>query len=356
MMWPKAYRHESSASVAAAEASEAQVFNHVPAQRTFLKFGRLLIREDVLNGSGPAQTTAATIDAVRLMTGRPWLYWRALRHFGKPVAMRSEASAALLKNNIRLVYPESRTTLKVSNPTDSLGAQRIAHESATRQRIADTPHFRVPGIMASGKTSAGSFFLEELLQGCRPVETSDVSRDFVRQLLEFQKTNAVPARSVKPLENGQSSYQCFLETAAANRIEMPVALADFLKTAHQLGWDEGPWMQSHGDLSRSNILVAGDQHVIVDWEFSAAAPAAADVVRLATQFPGFAGQYIAASANPSAATWFVLGCVHAANSHMKRLDGLSENRHAQKAKVKAAAKFAAIMALAHRHAMIGPKN
>lgn len=356
MMWPKAYRHESTASVAAAEASEIAVFNQVPAPKNFIKFGRLLIREDVLDSDAPSPTIAATVDAVRLMTGRPWFYWRTMRHFGKRVQIRSGASAVLLKNNIRLVYPDNRTTLKVSNPTDTQGAKRIAHEATTRQRIADTPHFRVPGILASGQSATCSYFLEELLGGCHPVKESDVSQDFVCRLLEFQAKNALPATRHTLLRDDHSSYQRFLDNAAKNKIELPVALVDFLNTAHELGWDEGPCMQGHGDLSRSNILVAKDQYVIVDWEFSASAPAAADVVRLATQFPDFAKHYIVASASPSATTWFVLGCVHAANSHMKRLDGLSENRHAQKAKVKAAAKFAAIIALAHSHSLNGTKN
>jgi aminoglycoside phosphotransferase (APT) family kinase protein len=113
-----------------------------------------------------------------------------------------------------------------------------------------------------------------------------------------------------------------------------------------------PHSLCHGDLSRSNILVSGAQFTIIDWEFSQAAPAAVDAIRLATQFPGFAETYIKELRHLDARAWFVLGCVHAANAHAERLHGLAVNRHQHMAARKTARKLAEIIALADHHAIV----
>jgi hypothetical protein len=288
---------------------------------------------------------------IKLMTGRPPAYWQATRIFARRLPFRSAATAILLKNNVRAIYPQFWLTLKVSNPHDAVSADRIVNEAANRKTIKDAGGLAVPKIIQSNKLAETAFILETLLENHRPLTPKDMAHGFVPGFVKFQTANRTEASALTNGFNAAKAIEQFEGIANAAKLAIPPGLRSFLQFAAGKSVAAMPCSLCHGDLSRSNILVSGAQFTIIDWEFSQVAPAAIDAIRLATQFPGFAEAYIKELCHPDARAWFVLGCVHAANAHAERLHGLVVNPHQHMATRKTARKLAEIIALADRLAV-----
>lgn len=351
MIWSKAYRHATADSVAALVRCEASVLETAQPEHVFYKFGRLLLREDYLSSSLDAELRAQSSAVIKLMTGRPPAYWQVTRMFARRLPFRSAATAILLKNNIRAIYPQFGLTLKVSNPHDAASTDRIVNEAANRKTIKEVGGLTVPKIVQSNKLAETAFILETLLKNHRPLAAKDVAHGFVPGFVKFQTANRTEASALTNEFNPAKAIEQFEGIASAANLAIPPGLHNFLQIAAGKSMAAMPCSLCHGDLSRSNILVSGTQFTIIDWEFSQLAPAAIDAIRLATQFPGFAEAYINELRHPDARTWFVLGCVHAANAHAERLHGLAVNRHQHMATRKTARKLAEIITLADRHAV-----
>jgi len=354
MIWPKAYRHSTADSVAALSLCEASILESPQRERVFYKFGRLLLREDLLSSNLEGDLYKRSSAVVRLMTGRSPLYWQATKIFAKPIPVRSAATAIMLKNNIRAIYPQLRLTLKVSNPNDAASADRIMNEATNRKKIKNAGGLIVPQIIQSSTAAKAAYILETLLEEHRPISASDMNPSFVSGFVKFQIANRI--ETFAPTNEFQPVMEIaeFEDIITSIKMSIPTRLQKFLKAASREAALTMPISLCHGDLSRSNILVSNKQFAIIDWEFSQLAPAATDAVRLATQFPGFADAYIKELRHPDARVWFVLSCIHAANTHRERLRGLAANRHRQIAGQKTARKIAEIIALADSHAMEKP--
>ena len=351
MIWPKAYRHATADSVAMLLRCEENVFDRTQRESIFYKFGRLLLREDYFSSSLDATFRARSSAVIRLMTGRPPIYWQTTRTFARRMPIRSAATAILLKNNIRAIYPQFGLTLKVSNPQDAASTGRILNEATKRKSIHTAGGFTVPDIISSNDHAESPFILETLLENHRPFTASDMDADFVSGFVKFQLANRTDSLALtKDLSPGTAISQFESLMRVAN-LDIPPRLFQFLQAAAAKAAIAQPVSLCHGDLSRSNILVSGKVFTVIDWEFSQVAPSAIDAVRLATQFPGFARAYIKELGHPDARAWVVLGCVYAANAHAERLQGLAVNRHQHLAWRKTARKLAEITALADRLAM-----
>jgi len=351
MIWSKAYRHTTADSVAALSLCEANVLEAGQRESIFYKFGRLLLREDFFSSAPDAGLYERSSAVVRLMTGKSPVYWQAMRLFARRVPICSAATAILLKNNIRAVYPQHGLTLKVSNPHDGASTDRIVNEATNRKVIKDAGGFIVPRIIQSRKVAKAAYILENLLENHRPFAASDVDSSFVSGFVKFQIANQTKEFAQTDKFDPVLEIGKFEALASVTNLNISLRLRSFLKTAVEKTALSAPISLCHGDLSRSNILVSNKQFAIIDWEFSRAAPAASDAVRLATQFPGFAEAYINELRHPDARAGFVLGCVHAANAHAERLHGLAVNRHQHMATRKTARKIAEIISLADRLAV-----
>ena len=353
MIWSRAYRHTIADLVAALSICEANVLEAVHQEHVFYKFGRLLLHEDFLSSALEADLCKRTAALVHLMTGTSPLYWQATRLLAKRIPVRSAATAIMLKNNVRAIYPQIGLTLKVSNPNDASSADRIVNEASNRKIIRDAGGITVPRIIKSSRVEDFACILETLLEKHRAIAARDINKNFVSGFVKFQIANRIDIKSLKDDFRPEVEFEKFRILASSYQISIPPKLIEFLKTAAEQT-ATAPFTLCHGDLSRSNILFSNDKLAFVDWEFSKAAPAPADAVRLATQFPGFADAYVKELRHPDAMMWFVLGCINAANAHQERLHGLADNRHRQTAGRKTSRKFAEIIALADSHAILKP--
>ncbi|MGQ0486444.1 MAG: phosphotransferase [Hyphomicrobiales bacterium] len=348
MIWPKVYRHVTADSIAALLHCEDSILEGDRPDATFYKFGRLLLREEYLAASLDRGLQARSSALICLMTGRSSAYWQATRMFAQRRRFRSPAVAILLKNNIRAIYPQLGLTVKVSNPHEPASSDRVMNEAVNRKKLKDAGGLTVPKITRAGRLAETSFILESLLEDHRPLSADDVAGGFIRRFVNFQTANRTEIPEDADEFSPATAIDRFQSLTSAAGVKIPARLLAFVQATASRTGNQAPRSLCHGDLSRSNILVSGRQFSVIDWEFSHEAPAAIDAIRLATQFPGFAEAYIGELRHPEAMTWFVLGCIHAANEHAGRLAGLEDNRHRRKATGKTARKLSEFIALAER--------
>lgn len=348
MIWPGAYRHQTSDSLRAVEACEQAAMGGSAAPAKFRKMGRLLLREDFLNGGYSHDLQQRTEAVVALATGKRREFWAYTRVFAGVRTVRSRAQAILLKNNVRSFYVAEHLSLKVSNPNEQASTHRVANEARARGRIRPTSSFTVPETTATGAADGNSYLLEALLEGYGAMANAGPA--FAQQFVAFQRANAV-SHGDGP---GIAALAPALTDALADlQLKMPRRIAAHLSRLERKGVAAEPWALCNGDLSRSNIFLKDGAYAITDWEFAKDGPAALDAVRLATQFPAFSGHYIAAIGHPEAQTWLFLACLRSLLEHVARYRGLSGNPHDWAIRRKTARKVRELLALAD---MLGGQN
>ena len=189
MIWPGAYRHQTSDSLRAVEACEQAAMGGSAAPAKFRKMGRLLLREDFLNGGYSRDLQQRTEAVVALATGKRREFWAYTRVFAGVRTVRSRAQAILLKNNVRSFYVAEHLSLKVSNPNEQASTHRVANEARARGRIRPTSSFTVPETTATGAADGNSYLLEALLEGYGAMANAGPA--FAQQFVAFQRANAV---------------------------------------------------------------------------------------------------------------------------------------------------------------------
>jgi hypothetical protein len=209
----------------------------------------------------------------------------------RPVASTARAAAAVFHTHLRAFYGGARPlTLWIG--LGKLRVPDLAGAAPAREQFGSPPGVRVPRVVQADLAAQPPYFLEELVVG-RPFTAADwplVSDRLLPALFAYYPRVGIRQRPVSEVYDRER----LLAPIAALRGEsamQPIRrdLDDLLAQAS--GWLAPspmtlPCSLGHGDLSRSNFLVAPDGAlVLLDWERAKPLPLAADLIKLVEQHP-----------------------------------------------------------------------
>lgn len=323
------HKHAIADSLHALAACERTVFGRPAKAQRFYRLGRVFLSEAALRRHLP-QDESAQMETLRHLLGpRVALLQCFPRLFGRCHDIESNASAIVLKSNVRGFYFSDGATLKVANPRLPLCSARLAEEPAIRKKIVNGAVFTVPDILGQGTSGSIAYLLERTISGARKLEAADVNARFAESLVAFQQANRVPDGPAPEGQTPDAFKRAFASAVSGLGLVLPEPLKQVLAPGYQL--DFGPRSICHGDLTRTNIIASGGKCYTVDWEFGKEAPAAFDAVPLATQFDHFASLYVQASGGEAARRWLLAGCMMAITDRYARLNANGEggDKHAR---------------------------
>ena len=287
----------SSNALRILESVERKLTNHLPTPRSpqrLCKSGNWLVRRDLLlaRALGPiagADSRPEWEASIVPLRGRLTAFTFGLRSRSIPSTVR--AAAAVFHAHLRAFYDGPRPlTLWIG--IGRLRVPDLAGAAPARERFGSPPGVRVPRVVQADVEAQPPYFLEEFVVG-RPFAKSDwplVSDRLLPALFAYYLRVGIHHRPVSEFYDRDRLLAPIVAMRSESAMK-PVrrSLDDLLEQAS--AWLEPSQMSvpvalGHGDLSKSNLLVATDGAlVLLDWERAKPLPLAGDLIKLVQQHP-----------------------------------------------------------------------
>jgi len=321
----KDWGHDPMPAFRALENAEAQVpgLGVQALPQAFRLIGRWLIREEHLPAvTAPRSSPAALATVLRAdgVSGLPL----GLRKLGAArIVLPLAADAVLLKANLRAFYFRQGMTLKLPNPGRPKSAARIANEIRYRQGFTGLAHVRTPALLHIPPDR--SFIAEEMLKADAVTPGLLTGKDIASRYLDWQVANGITHEPLRTLFDAAAVWQSLADYCREFSIGLDPRIAETFSSLDS--GSQAAMAICNGDLTISNLMYAPDTLFIIDWEWAGKDLVFSDAVRLATQIPGFAEDFLAAFAKHEMASstnaiparaQFVAACVHVAAQRIAR--------------------------------------
>lgn len=266
--------------------------------RQFRWIGRWLVSEAAVDGLFSARPEMRLLRQVLTADRQNILYAKLKSQFAGKLALFTQADCILFKTNLRAFYAPQCITIKIANPGRTNSELRIETEKTLRANLPGTTFISLPQLITVPKVLAKGVLVEELLDAKRINVHHINSLELAELLLDFHEVNGISYRVLSTVADLSATLKVFSVYCDAQGIRLKPAtyqsLNDLLSHLN-IGQQLVPCAICHGDLTVSNIMQMRHRFYIVDWEWAHEAPVFVDAVRLATQIPGFAADFLTAA-------------------------------------------------------------
>jgi len=211
--------------------------------------------------------------------------------FADSVRARTSASSICFKNNLRAFYlSKQRVTLWIASRQKS--SEVLRKSMALRDQYNRSSGFLTPKIIAQDIESNPPYILEELITGRpfgQPKDYDLLVDKVLPSLFRFYEREFIRHHPAAEIYDVSLIYQEVTKAVSKFKDEKkwlrhPERLLKAVEQCLLLSDEKLPLCVGHGDLCRTNLIVAADcSIVLLDWEHSRELPIAEELIRLMSQ-------------------------------------------------------------------------
>ena len=282
---------ERLANLATLEAQLDAIRPNGSAEVPFRIVGNWLVRNnilwDFLRSSFSRKPLGSMSVVHNFLAHKSFLTFRHLL-FASRIRARTSADAVCFKSNLRAFYLNQQPlTLWICTKREMLGKLRRAMDF--RGRLPPSPVLRAPRVIAQDTTAELPYVLEELVTGRPFGRTEDwalLVDKVLPSLFGLYDQEYIRHHPAAEIYDAEWIYQGVVKSISNFRndkkwMPRPEQLLEAVEQCLRLRDETIPLCTGHGDLNRTNLVVAADGSIVIlDWEWSRELPIAEEVIKL----------------------------------------------------------------------------